>query len=63
MMEEASKDEVEGLKRSVEVHKMNVNNASVDEIILWVRSVRAFKSRSGKSMHQDIRNIPNARVT
>ena len=62
MLEEASKEEVEGLKRHVEVHTMNVSNASVDETLLWVRSTRAFKRRAGKSVHQDVRNALSLRV-
>ena len=62
IMEGTSKEEVEGLKIYVEVHTINVNNASVDEILLWVRSVRVFKRRSRKSACQDIRNILNVRV-
>ena len=50
-LEEASEEEVEGLKIYVEVRTMNVNNASVDEILLRVRSARAFKRRTGKSLH------------
>ena len=34
MLEEENKEEVEGLKIHVEVHDMNDNNASVDEIVL-----------------------------
>ena len=62
ILEEESKGEVEGLKMYVEVHTMNVNNVSVDEIFLWVRSVRAFKRRAGKSVCQDVRNILSVRV-
>ena len=36
---------------------MNVNDTSVDEILLWVRSSRSFKRRSGKNVHQDTRNM------
>ena len=63
IMEEASKQEVEGLKRHVEVHTINVNNASVDEIFLCVQSASIFKSRDRKITHQDTRNMLNARVT
>ena len=51
ILEEASKEEVEGLKRHVEVHAFNVNNASVDEMLLWVRSAKVFRSRDRKSAH------------
>ena len=59
ILEEESKEEVEGLKRHVEVPTMNVNNVSVDGIFLWVRGVRACKRRDGKSVPQDMRNILN----
>ena len=62
ILEDASKEEVEELKTYVELHTMNVNNASVDEIMLWVRSVRVFKRKSGKSVHQDMRSIMNVIV-
>ena len=62
-MEEAIKEEMERLKRYVEVYVINVNNASVDDILLWVRSARVFKSRSRKSTYQDSRNMLNTRVT
>ena len=63
IMEEKSKEEVKGLKRYVEVHTIDVNNASVDDMLLWMRSVRAFKSIDRKSRCQDMRIIINARVT
>ena len=37
ILEEASKEEVEELKMYAEVHKMNVNNASVKEKLERVR--------------------------
>ena len=43
--EEASKDEVAGLRTHVEVQKMNVNDATIVEMLPWVRSVRLFKRR------------------
>ena len=63
MLEHVSKEEVKGLKRYVEVHAINVNNASSYEMLLWVRIVMVFKSRARKSAHQDSRNMLNARVT
>ena len=54
---------MEGLNIYVEVHTININNASVDDILLWVRSARVFKSRDRKSTYQDIGNMLNARVT
>ena len=62
IMVEACKEEVEGLRRYVAVHKINLNAASVDEILSWVRSVRVFKKRACKSEHQDIRKMLNARA-
>ena len=51
-MEEESEEEVEGLRKYSEVHKMNLDAASVEEMLLWVRSVRVFKKRSCKSEYQ-----------
>ena len=47
--EEASKGDVGGLRTYVEVHKMNANEASEEEILQWIRSVRVFKKRSSKN--------------
>ena len=55
--------EEEKLKRSVEVHVVNVNYDSGDETLLWVRIARVFNSRSRKSEYQDIRNMLNTGVT
>ena len=44
------------------MHAINVNNALVGEMLLWVRSIRVFKCRDRKSVHQEIRTIPHARV-
>ena len=38
----------------VQIHKINYNEAYIMEMLLWVRSVRVFKSRSLKSKHQDM---------
>ena len=62
ILEEANKEEVEGLKRYFEVRTMNVSNASTDETLLCVRSERALKRRAKKSVHQDMRNMLNVRV-
>ena len=35
IIEEASKDEVVGLRRHVEVNKMNVNDATIEEFFHW----------------------------
>ena len=62
IIEEASKDEVVGLRRHVEFHKMDVNDAIVEEILSWVRSIRVFKRRATKSVNRYIRNMMNVRV-
>ena len=54
---------VEGLRRHVEVHSMNENVATQEEILSWVRIVRIFKKRSKKSKNLDIRNMLMARGT
>ena len=60
--EEAIKGEVEGLRRYVDVHIMNTNEVSVEEMISWIRSIRVFKKRDSKGKNQDIRNMLIARV-
>ena len=61
-IEEAGKDEVAGLRRHTEVHKMSGNNGAIEEIVSRARSARVLKRRVTKSANQDIRNIMNARV-
>ena len=39
IIEKASKDEVVGLRRYVEVHKMTGNDGTIEEMVSWVRSV------------------------
>ena len=60
--EEEIKEEVTGLRRHVEVCRKNVNEASVEEISSWVRSVRGFKKRDSKNKNQGMRNMLMARV-
>ena len=62
VLEEANKEEVEGFKRHVEVHTMNVSDVSADETLSWVRSKRAFERRAVKSAHQEIQNVLSVRV-
>ena len=50
-------------KNHVEVYAINVNNASVEEMLLWMQSVRVVKSRDRNSAHQDTLNVLKARVT
>ena len=62
IMEEASKEEIEGLSRHLQIYKINSNEASTEEFLSWVRSVRVFKKRSRKSEYQDMRNMLNVIV-
>ena len=62
IMEEASEEAIEGLNRHVQIHTINLNEASVEELLSWVRSVRAFKKRACKNKCQDIRNMLNVIV-
>ena len=62
ILEEASKDEVVGLRRHAEVHKMNDNNGIISKMVSWVRSERLFERRATKSVHKDMINMTNARV-
>ena len=61
-IEEASKDEMAGLRKHVEVHKMNGNDGTIKEMVSWVRSVRVIKRRVTKSGNQDIRYMMSTRV-
>ena len=54
--------EVEGLRIYVEVHSVNENEASEEEMLSWVRSVKKFKKRSKKSKNLDIRKMLMARA-
>ena len=59
--DEAEKDLIKGLSGYVQTHRLNASEASLNEILSWVRSVREFKKRAGKNKNesQDIRNILN----
>ena len=61
-MEEASKEEIEGLSRHVQTYRINLNETSAEEMMSWVRSVRVFKSRARNSEYQDTRNMLNVIV-
>ena len=62
LLDDARKDEVKGLKRYVEVHSIDVNKATNDQLVSWIKSVKIFKKRAKKSVHQDIRNMKNMRL-
>ena len=62
IMDEAEKDVIKGLSGYVQIHRLNVNEASLDELFSWVRSTRVFKKRVGKNESHDIRNMLNATV-
>ena len=62
IMEEANEEAIEGLNRYVQLHTIKLNEASVEELLSWVRSVRAFKKRAGKTKSQDTRNMLNVIV-
>ena len=61
-IEEASMYEVVGLKIHVEFHKMNVSNATIEDMLSRVRSTRVYKRIVIKRVNQCIRNMMNARV-
>ena len=63
IVEEASKEEVEGLSRCVEVRNANVNEALVEENLSWVRSFRVLNKRAKKSKNQDTLSMLIARVS
>ena len=62
LLDNARKDEVKGLKRHVEVNSMDVNEATNDQLVSWIKSVRIFKKRAKKNVHQDIRSVMNMRL-
>ena len=39
----------------VEVHKMNVTDVKIEEMLSWIRNQRVFKKRETKSDNQDIK--------
>ena len=47
--DEAEKDVIKGLSGYVQIHRLNGNESSLDELFLWVRSARVFKKRVGKN--------------
>ena len=49
IMGEASKEEIEGLSSHVQIYKIKSNEASLEELLSWVRSARVFKKRALKS--------------
>ena len=49
-MEEENAEQIEGLSRCVQTHKINSNKATVEKMLLWVRNVRVFKSRARKDI-------------
>ena len=63
IMDEAEKDVIKGLSGYVQIHRLNVNEASLDELLSWVRSARVFKKRAGRNESQNIRNMLNATIT
>ena len=62
LLDDSRKDEVKGLKRHVEVNRIDVNEATNDQLVSWIKSVRIFKKRAKKNVHQDIRNMMNMRL-
>ena len=62
IIEERSENEVVGLRRHAEAHKMKENNGIIAQMVSWVISVRVIKKIVTKSENQDIRNMMNARV-
>ena len=59
IIEESIKNEMVGLRRCVEVHKMNEYNGTIEEMVAWVRSAIVFKRRATKRINKHIRNIMN----
>ena len=59
LLDDARKYEVKGLKRRVEVNVTGINEVMNDQLVSWIKSVRIFKKRAKKNVHQDIRNMMN----
>ena len=49
VIEEASKEEIKGLRKHEQFHKINSNEVSAEEILSWALSVIVCKSRARKS--------------
>ena len=62
LLDDARKDEVKGLKIHVEVHSIDVNEATNYQLVSWIKSFRMFKKRAKNNVHQDIRNMINMRL-
>ena len=62
LFDHVRKDEAKGLKRRVEVNSADVNEATSDQLVSWIKSFRIFKKRAKKNVHQDIRNTMNMRL-
>ena len=60
--ERSRKDVIKGLSRCIQIHKLKVNEVSIEELLSWVRSARVFKKIVGKNKSQDVRNTLNAKV-
>ena len=57
IMEEVEKEIIKGLSRCVQIHKINLNEEAVEELLSWVRNARDFNKRASKNKCQDIRNM------
>ena len=48
LLDDARKDEVKVLKTHVEVNRVEVNEATNDQLLSWIKSLRIFKKRAKK---------------
>ena len=62
IVEEARKEVIKGLSTHVQICKINLNEASVEELLAWVRSIRVLKRDLVKNNCQDTRNMLNVTV-
>ena len=46
LLDDPRKDEIKGLKRHMEVNSLDVNEATNDQSVSWIKSVRIFKKRA-----------------
>ena len=62
LLDDSRKAEVKGLKTYVEVHRIDVNGATNDQLLSWIKSMKILKKRTKKNVYQDVRNMIKMRL-
>ena len=57
VLDDARRGEVHGLKRHVEVIRIDVDEAANYQLLSWIKSVRIFKMIAKNSVYQNIINM------